>query len=138
MRTPENIAWQNMKQRCDNPNNIMWIHYGGRGISYDSKWTSFGIFIADMGPRPDNTFTLERRNNERGYSKENCYWATQLEQQRNTSRNTLTVELVRCIKYAQKTSGLPNRVIARQMSKIIKVSEHTIRAVLQGQVWKGI
>ena len=79
-------SWAHMKQRCNNPNCQDYHHYGGRGISYDPRWEHFENFLADMGERP-KWWTLERIDNEADYGPDNCRWATQAEQIRNTRRN---------------------------------------------------
>jgi len=71
-----------MRQRCENPNTKSFENYGGRGITVCTAWRTFEGFLADMGERPDG-MTLDRVNNERGYSPDNCRWATRSEQQRN-------------------------------------------------------
>jgi len=82
-------TWTSMKRRCQNPNTLNYSRYGGRGITVCDRWQKFENFWADMGEQPKGV-TLERRNNDRSYSPENCRWATSLEQARN-KRNTLTV-----------------------------------------------
>ena len=72
-------AWHNMKQRCLNENNPGYDNYGGRGITVCERWLSYTYFIEDMGVCPKN-LTLERINNEEGYCKENCKWASYPEQ----------------------------------------------------------
>lgn len=67
-------SWCDMKYRCNNSNHRFYKHYGGRGISYDSRWESFEEFYKDMGDRPHKTM-LDRKNNDLDYSKENCRWA---------------------------------------------------------------
>lgn len=63
------------------------------------KWrTSFVHFLADMGMRPSTDHTLERRNNNRGYWPDNCYWATRLEQAANKT-TTRHVEIGGTIKH---------------------------------------
>ena len=80
-------AWHAAKQRCGNRKNPNFHHYGGRGIEMCKRWRdSFEAFLADMGERPVGT-SLERRNNERGYNKANCNWATRRAQSQNTRRN---------------------------------------------------
>lgn len=68
-----------MHQRCTNPKNYSFQHYGARGISVCERWNSFANFFEDMGPRPDG-LTLERINNDLGYFKENCKWASRADQ----------------------------------------------------------
>jgi hypothetical protein len=75
-----------MHQRCENPNNEAYEHYGGRGIRVCARWSSFENFLADMGERPRG-MTLDRKKNHLGYSKSNCRWATHLEQQSNRRDN---------------------------------------------------
>ena len=82
--SPTYSSWLAMIQRCTNPKDkAHWKHYGGRGITICDRWRhSFENFLADMGERPAG-LTLDRTNNELGYSPENCRWATYSEQARN-------------------------------------------------------
>lgn len=76
-------TWQNMRNRCLNPNAQDFKYYGGRGISIDPSWDSFEQFFNDMGPRPSNNHTLDRVDGTKGYSKTNCRWETRQVQARN-------------------------------------------------------
>lgn len=84
-------AWASMRRRCDNRNFKQFADYGGRGITYCERWESFKNFEEDMSPKPEGT-SLDRIDNEKGYSPENCRWATKTEQQRN-QRVTRWVEI---------------------------------------------
>lgn len=85
--------WASMKQRCKNPNNHKYNDYGGRGITVCNEWKVFDNFYnwsVDNGYKEG--LTIDRIDNDKGYSPDNCRWATQTEQARN-KRNTIFLEL---------------------------------------------
>lgn len=77
--------WGNIKQRCTNPNNTSYKNYGGRGITLCKRWYKFENFLADLKERPEG-MTLDRINNNKGYSPNNVRWVTIAENTRNTRR----------------------------------------------------
>ncbi|MGH2941084.1 MAG: hypothetical protein ACRDPE_23540 [Solirubrobacterales bacterium] len=80
-------SWESMKRRCLNPNANTFQNYGGRGITIDQRWIdSFEVFLREMGERPEG-MTLDRIDNDKGYSKENCCWSTPQQQMTNTRRS---------------------------------------------------
>lgn len=89
-QTKEYMAWRDMLQRCNNPNNPAYKNYGERGIKVAVEWLDFAVFLTDMGLAPRG-LTLERLNNELGYSKDNCAWAT-YKSQLNNRRNNVILE----------------------------------------------
>lgn len=76
-------SWQSMKKRCYNKNDLNYSNYGGRGVSVCKEWKiSFVNFLSDMGVRPKGT-SIDRIDNDKGYSKGNCKWSNRLVQNYN-------------------------------------------------------
>ena len=97
-RSPEYEAWVSMRKRCNSPSHAAYPNYGARGIIICDRWSLFENFLEDMGPRPEG-MSLDRKNNAKGYSPDNCRWATKLQQCRNKRSNiyvTIGVE-TKCI-----------------------------------------
>ena len=92
-KSSEYESWHGMIQRCASESRRGHANYGGRGITVCARWLLFEHVHADMGDKPSPKHSLDRRDNNGPYSKDNCRWATRSEQQ-NNRRNTvfLTVD----------------------------------------------
>lgn len=94
-KSSEYRIWVSMICRCRNENDAAYAYYGGRGIAVCERWANgegglsgFECFFADMGRRPDRR-SLDRIDNDKGYSPDNCRWATRREQALNVRTNVI-------------------------------------------------
>lgn len=90
--SPTYRSWVAMKRRCNDSTIPNALYYKNKGITYDPKWESFEVFFSDMGERPKGT-TLDRKESNKGYYKENCRWATSREQWLNRDDPRIAVHL---------------------------------------------
>jgi len=89
---PAFAVWRSMIDRCHLPTHQAYHNYGARGIAVCARWRkSFENFWADMGPAYQTGLTLERRENDKGYSAANCKWATR-RRQSNNKRTSVFIE----------------------------------------------
>jgi len=110
--TPTYNVWVGMLARCRNPHNAAYGNYGGRGIQVCDRWLSFVSFYADMGQKPAG-MSIERRDNSRGYTPENCYWSTPAEQNNNRRTNVVISYNGQSLTISQwsKQLNIPRRVL---------------------------
>jgi len=76
-------TWIAMLSRCRNPNDNNYKHYGARGIQVCERWYTFENFYEDMGDHPFYWAQIDRIDNEKGYSPDNCRWISAKENSRN-------------------------------------------------------
>lgn len=82
--TPEYKVWQGMIGRCHNPNHVDYCSYGDIGVVVCEEWRySFEAFINDMGRRPSDNHTIDRKNVYAGYDPTNCEWVEKEKQGEN-------------------------------------------------------
>jgi hypothetical protein len=112
MRNSTYDTWYSMVRRCTNSEDKSFNDYGGRGIDVAPEWLAYSGFVADMGERPSG-LQLDRIDNDLGYCKSNCRWATAL-QNGNNKRNNV------CITARGETRSLSewSRVLGKPFSTL--------------------
>lgn len=90
--TFEHRIWKGIRRRCNNPKDVVFSHYGGRGIRVCRRWDSFEKFFLDMGEAPGKNYSIERQNPNGNYTPKNCIWLLRRKQNRNR-RDTIYLEL---------------------------------------------
>lgn len=111
-----NRIWENVRQRCNNPNNPNYQHYGGRGITICNEWKGdFEPFCRwALSAGYQDSLTLDRVDVNGNYEPANCRWVTRMEQSNNLRNNVV-------IEFDGKVMTLP------QWSRHTGISQHTLR-----------
>jgi hypothetical protein len=117
-------TWNAMLQRCTNPKNTNYYKYGKIGITVCNEWLSFSSFIKDMGNKPGKGYSIDRIDGTKGYYKENCRWATTLQQNNNLKSNrqvinTLTNQKFNSIAEAARSINITPDNLYRKLIKNI-------------------
>ena len=108
--------WRAMMSRCYKPQNKDYKHYGGRGITVCDRWHDVRNFIADMEPTYKPGLQLDRLDNGKGYSSENCRWVTSKQNNRNkrTNRRLKTLIGNKTLAELNELTGTPYETISRR------------------------
>ena len=121
-QSPLYKKWMGIKRRCLNKNDKSFIRYGGAGVTVSASWMDFLNFFNDMSPSYFPGASIDRINNNKGYSKDNCRWVTLAEQSKNR----------RCVK-VYKLGDI--EMIASDWDKKLGFKEGTVYARLHQHKW---
>lgn len=123
-------TWRQMKQRCGNPKNKDFHHYGEKGIEIEFiSYEEFALWARSNGYT--DKMTIERNDNSLGYSSKNCIWIPAIEQQKNTSqciKNRFTQNQIHDIKKRINSK----KISQTQISKELGISRPTITKIIKG------
>jgi len=124
-KTPEYVAYMSILSRCLDPKHKRYKDWGGRGITVDEKWNSkekFPAFLKEVGPRPSNKHSINRKDNNAGYVSGNICWSTSKEQCRNRRNN-------KWFEYEGK------KMCLQELSETYKIRKQTIKYRLDVLGW---
>lgn len=117
-KSPTLSTYHSMLQRCKNPSSNSFKNYGAKGVTICDRWLDFNNFLVDMGERPKDT-TIDRINNSKGYSPDNCRWATKKEQAINR-KSTLLYTMqgeTKCLKDWAREYGIRYLVVFKRIKR---------------------
>ena len=112
-------VWSAMKARCNNPNDRCYQNYGGRGIRVCEAWESSRMFMEwALANGYRHGLTIDRIDNNKGYSPDNCRWVDAKTQARNKSDNryvTFNGE-THCLSEWSEITGIRSSVLKHRLN----------------------
>lgn len=97
--------YNNMKQRCNNPNLYSYKYYGNKGIIIEPEWDKFEKFEDwSLNNGYSNNLTIDRIDSNKNYCSNNCRWVTRYIQNRNTNIRTSNKTGVKGCYYEKRAS----------------------------------
>lgn len=122
-KSTEYKTWAGIKRRCTNTKEKSYPNYGGRGIKMSEEWlNSYETFLADMGRKPTLKHSIDRIDVNGNYCKENCRWATFIEQCNNQRTNVIvkhkpTGKTYSSLAVAARETGGNAKIISQQLCR---------------------
>lgn len=129
----EYSTWISMRTRCCDPNHPTYEHYGARGIKLDPRWLDFKEFYADMGDKPGKGYTIERKDSNGDYCKDNCIWLPKRLQNRNMRTTKLIPDQVIAIR-KKFAGGMRMFEIAKEYG----LGQAHVSAIINRKCWKDL
>lgn len=123
--------WKDMKARCHNKNNCCYGRYGGRKIGVCARWSGkdgFLNFQEDMFFSYRKGLSLDRVDNNKGYSPENCRWSDLVVQSNNrrSNRNLTHNGETQSLAMWSKTLGINQNTISSRLKRGWSISKALI------------
>lgn len=100
-------SWEAMRKRCLDSSRKDFKSYGALGVVICSRWSSFCLFVEDMGERPSKKHSIDRVDPDKGYYKENCKWSTSVEQAINCRKRKNTSSYFKGVSFCSKMLHRP-------------------------------
>lgn len=113
--------WKSIKSRCYNPHHKYYKNYGGRGIEVCDEWRAdfMSFYSWALLSGYEKGLTLDRIDNNKGYSPNNCKWSTRKEQNRNQRSNrkiTINGKTKLLCEWAEE-SGISSKSILKRIKR---------------------
>lgn len=122
-------VWEDIKKRCNNPKNKGYKNYGGRGITYDPSWEKFENFYNDIKDGYQDNLTIDRKDNDGNYCKENCRWSTRAVQARNSRKlKSTNTSGYRGVSFKKRNKKYVARVVVNNEHKHLGYFKDPIQA----------
>jgi len=115
--SPVYSSWKAMITRCVDPRCASFKNYGAKGIKVCERWNKFENFLEDMGDTQKG-MTIDRIENDKGYYKKNCRWATRSEQNRHRKNGAKFIMYkgeIKIIKEWAEHFGICRHLLARRL-----------------------
>lgn len=102
-------VWNGMTQRTTNPKHKSWCYYGGRGITVCHEWLNFEVFYDwALSNGYEDNLSINRIDNDKGYSPDNCNFVTRKEQMNNQQKTIYLTcnEITQCLSKWSNETGI--------------------------------